>query len=81
MDVGRRRVIERKAIYEGALAVYGEHRRNCHECHVAARDNLPMRFCEAGWEMAKTTTKAWHELQRARGKTPVRERGEQLAMF
>jgi len=73
--------MEAKTIYEGARDAFGAHRRTCYGCHVAQRDTSPMKFCDIGWELAKAATRSWHRLERARGKTAVRDRGEQLSMF
>lgn len=81
MQVGRQRVIELGIMYRGARDAYGAHTQGCYECHVARRDNLPMRFCATGWELAKAATKTYNDLERARGKTPVRDRGEQGELF
>lgn len=81
MRVGLKRIREAGDLYRGALAAYERHTKGCHSCHVARRDNLPMRFCEEGWPLAKAATRAWYALERARGKVTVRENGEQLAMF
>lgn len=81
MDVGRKRVMEAKAIYEGARDAYGEHRRVCYACHAANRDSAPLRLCEVGWELAKSATQSYIRLERARGHTPIRDRGEQMGLF
>lgn len=81
MDTGRKRVIELGILYRGARDAYGKHRQGCYECHVAHRDSLPMRYCATGWELAKAATKTHNDLERARGKRKVRDRGEQEALF
>lgn len=79
--VGIKRIREAGDLYRGAMAVYETHCKGCHACHVARRDCLPVKFCEVGWELAKIATKAYCDLEQARGKVVVREHGDQLALF
>lgn len=81
MDVGRKRVIEAGRLYQGARDAFGAHRQSCYSCHAAERDHTPKRLCDVGWELAKAATSTYIALERARGNTPVRDRGEQMELF
>lgn len=81
MQVGRNRVIEAGKIYHGALDALTAHAVSCYGCHVARRDNLPRSYCSVGWPLAKAATKAYYDLERARGKVAPRDHGTQEALF
>jgi hypothetical protein len=79
--VGARRVREARALYDGSHYLWMAHHKECWECHAGVRDGDPMRYCDAGWQLAKAAQSAYSALAHARGDTRPRERGEQLALF
>jgi hypothetical protein len=78
---GERRVREAKRLYDGCMARWVSHYHGCYACYVGVRDGDTMRYCEAGWHLAKLAQAAYAALAHARGEDVCRERGEQLALF
>lgn len=81
MDLLYRRVVETSATLRAASKRWNTHRRDCADCSYAAKHNMPMRYCEAGWQLAKLDTAARVARDNAKEARATRAMVGQIELF